>query len=421
MNTERYDVCVIGGGAAGMAAAVSYAECMTADDEYHTHKIIILEKKAALGKKVAASGNGRCNITNTNAPCALEVTDFLKNLGIVLRTEDEGRIYPYSGRAVQIVRAFENKISRLRIETVTEAVVSSIEKTRDSFIIKMESGKSILSRSVIIASGGKSSPQFGTTGDGYAWARTLGHTVTRLAPALTSLELDKKDINGTAMKGIRAKARVSLLKSCKDSSNEDCIVASELGEVQFTDTGISGIAVFNLSRFVKIDDGESIKDLPGKYDAVIDFMPEYTSEELIKLLREREKMYGSISKMKGEWLLTIVDEKLADVLVNRIEKIADSKACDMCEAAADALKRFKCSVAGVGGWKASQVTSGGVKYDEVDSNTMESHIVENLYFAGEILDYDGPCGGFNLNHAWLTGIKAGRAAANADKQRKDLR
>lgn len=413
MNTKKYDICVIGGGASGMAAAVSAgalyremrAETGAGDKEAgDSAKIIILEKKDALGRKVAASGNGRCNITNTGADNASDVTEFLESIGIVLRTEDEGRMYPYSGRAGHVIEVFEKRLEVLGIEIRTGTTVLSVGKNDDTFIIKTENDDNIEARKVIIATGGKSSPQFGTTGDGYAWAKSFGHAVTRLAPALTNFELVAKDYEGKNVKGVRAKAVVTLLKSNKKLKHNERFMAQEKGEVQFTETGVSGICIFNLSRFARIEEGETVKDIPGKYEISIDLMPEYNREDISIILRK----HLDAGMSADEALLTIVDEKLIPVILKKSESV---KAPAVEEKIASVLQDFRCSVSGMGGWKTAQVTSGGVKLSELDRDTMESLIVKGLYFTGEILDYDGPCGGFNLNNAWFTGIKAGRAAA----------
>lgn len=391
---KKYDICIIGGGASGMAAAVS------AKREESSLNILILEKKEALGKKLLATGNGRCNITNENAETVSEAKQFLNSLGLVLRTEEEGRVYPYSGRASQVVLAFEHEIERLGIEVSLNTVVSGVEINEDGFIISAEKGNKVLAEKLIIACGGKASPQFGTSGDGYTLAKKLGHTVTRLAPALTPLDIteDEKDLK--MMKGARAKARVSLYKS-----NEH--ISSESGEVQFTETGVSGIAVFNLSRHVKVEENESIKDLPGKYDIRIDFMPEFSLEEVIGIISDKLET----AEKDEDILLSIVDEKILPVLTRKALRYGHDAGLNKDEAFAHVLKNFSFGISGAGGWKTAQVTSGGVLMNEIDENTMESLIAKGLYFAGEITDYDGPCGGFNLNHAWITGVKAGRKAA----------
>lgn len=396
---KKYDICIIGGGASGMAAAI------TAKESREDLRVLLIEKKESLGKKVAATGNGRCNITNSGAEMTDVVQEFLTHNGIILRTEDEGRIYPYSGKASHVVKAFEKRLSNLGVDVATGKTVLAVKKDGDVFKIAVEDGSVYEAGKLIIACGGKSSPQFGTTGDGYSWARSLGHEVTRLAPALTNLELDEYDFGGKSVKGVRMKATVTLLRYKEDAKPYEKAVAQEKGEVQFTETGISGICVFNLSRFVRVEEGETIRDLPGKYEVSIDMMPEYNREDVSKIIKKQIDIHGNAETA----LLTVIDEKLVPVVIRKsgeisaFDSIEDRIAC--------VLQDFRCSVKGAGGWKNAQVTSGGVKITEIDEETMESKIVKDLYFAGEILDYDGPCGGFNLNFAWYTGIKAGKAAS----------
>ncbi|MBE6030048.1 MAG: aminoacetone oxidase family FAD-binding enzyme [Clostridiales bacterium] len=391
---KKYDICIIGGGASGMAAAAEAVETAENID------IIIIEKKEALGKKVAATGNGRCNITNTEAYRNDVVKAFLEHNGIVLRTEEAGRMYPYSGRASHVVMAFERKLRDAGVDIVTGKSVIAVKKDGDIFKIATDDGKIIEASKLIIACGGKSSPQLGTTGDGYAWAKSFGHTVTRLAPVLTNIELFESDFGGKEVKGVRAKGAVSLVKN-----GEDEVLATENGEIQFNETGISGICVFNISRFVKVEEGETIKDLSGKYEVVIDFMPEYEFTEALEIIKSQASCCNEIK----DALVTVIDEKLIPVIIKKARKIYGQ--IDDAEKVAMVLKEFKCSVKGAGGWKNAQVTSGGVKLSEICKDTMESKLVQGLYFAGEILDYDGPCGGYNLNFAWYTGIKAGKAAS----------
>lgn len=429
MNT--YDICIIGGGASGMAAAIAAA---AANPEV---RVAIAEKKGTLGKKLAATGNGRCNITNTDCSEYAKTEAFLRSIGIFTREEAEGRVYPYSGQAEQVVSAFVSKLNELGTDIFcgeTAVSVSLIASAADAsekgktgeknnnvngqfvFLTEMLSGRTIASKKLIIACGGKASPQYGTSGDGYACAKAFGHKVTRLAPVLAPITLESSEYDGRLLKGIRTRCTAALIKDGRQ-------IAEERGEVQFTEEGVSGIAVFNLSRFLKIEDGETLKEGMKRYSIALDLMPDYEVGSIIRLLIERQKTAGSVNLLR-----TIIDDRLAKAVLERaaaanlkstgakavnMKTVNISEPCDIeyIEDTARALKCLTYTVTGTGGWKAAQCTAGGISLDEIDENTGESKLRSGLYFAGEILDYDGPCGGFNLQNAWMTGIKAGKDAA----------
>ncbi|MDD2218265.1 MAG: aminoacetone oxidase family FAD-binding enzyme [Eubacteriales bacterium] len=392
-----YDILIIGAGASGMAAALMAARINP------SAKICILEKKEKPGKKISASGNGRCNITNTACKSSGYVREFLSSAGILTREEDEGRVYPYSGQASQVVDALVHQLSHLNVELICKTTVGQITENRGGGFVIKAAQKKYETKKLLIACGGKSSPVFGTSGDGYIFAKNLGHSVKRLAPVLTSLNSDNKE-EAMALKGIRVKARLSLYKN-------EIKLAEELGEVQFTETGISGIAVFNLSRFVRLEEDESPGVAFGQFYVIINFMPDYELNMIEKLLIERSKLPG----MNTERILnTIFPDKLAEAL-SAVCMMEQNRSATPTESdiknITTAISSFRIKLSGAGGWKDAQCTAGGVSLDEVEADTMESKIVKGLYFSGEILDYDGPCGGYNLQNAWETGIKAGTAMA----------
>lgn len=353
---KHYHICIIGAGASGCAAAITAAE--------RGRDICILEKNKEVLRKVAATGNGRCNISNTNCEEVKDVADFFEDLGIYFAEEDEGRLYPYNRSAATVVEVLEGKLKELGIDIYTETEVKEIE---EGFTVKTSKGIFTADK-LLIASGGKSGPQFGTTGDGYIFARKLGHTVSTLIPSLTAIECEG---NFKKLKGIRALASVTLRKDGKD-------IASERGEVQFTEDGLSGICIFNLSRYLKVEKGENFREGIRRFTVSVDFLPDMDEEKAHKLI---EKV-GIVSLLKKPLLDIITEQNIKD---------------------------FEVTVTGAKGWKQSQVTAGGVVTDEIDMSTMESRLVPGLYLAGEVIDYDGPCGGYNLTNAWMTGIKAGKA------------
>lgn len=378
------DICIIGGGASGLAAAI------TAGRENPDKSILIIEKKETVGKKLAATGNGKCNLTNTSCDNMGSVLKFFDSIGIFTRADEEGRVYPYCSQAKDVVYALNKAAEAAGVDIRTGITVEKIVKTADGFNIKTNKGD-FESVKLLIATGGKSAPQFGTSGDGYIFAKQLGHTVTRLAPVLTGIEV-MEDLK--SVKGVRVKALVKLLKDGQTAEKE-------YGEVQFNEDGISGICVMNLSRFIKIDEGESFIEGIRRYSVELDLVPEVETEELeIMLQRRIDAGIGNTEDL----LISIIPDKLR-------KYIADEQELGLSELT-ERLKSMKLSVSGTKGWKVAQCTSGGVTLDEIDAVTMESKLIDGLYFAGEVTDYDGPCGGYNLQYAWETGIKAGKAMAN---------
>lgn len=375
------DICIVGGGAAGMTAAIYAKE---ANPALH---ICIIEKKNQLGKKILASGNGKCNLSNLACEKVSETLDFFRRLGVITRADSEGRLYPYTEEARAVQEALKNRLLQLGVEIRSSAEVLEIEK-KEHFIIHLKTGE-IQARKVLISCGGKAGPAFGTTGDGYRWAKAFGHTVEKPIPVLTAVDL-KEDMNRLA--GIRAKASVSL-----HYQNEE--IFREKGEIQFTKTGISGICVFNLSRFLLIPEGKHFLNGFDDYQIFIDFFPDMEIEPLKELIHQRTKV-----GFDGENMLEyLVRGPIAD-WIYELSKGDVTKAASL-------LKAFPLHPKGAKGWDFAQATKGGVCLDEINSDTMESKLIKDLYFAGEVLDFDGPCGGYNLQNAWETGTIAGKEMA----------
>lgn len=360
---KKYDVCIAGGGASGCMAAVNIAR------ENSDCNICIIEKNRKLLRKVAASGNGRCNILNRNFIHSDEIEAFFFSMGVCFAEEEEGRLYPYSKSSESVIEAFMKELEKRKIDIYCETKISEIRSGDDGFTVTTDKGK-IMSDKLLIATGGKSAPEFGTTGDGFTFAKNLGHSVNRLRPSLTAIECEG---DFEKLKGCRAESEVTLLKDGKP-------VAEEYGEVQFTEDGLSGICIFNLSKYLIIDEGRNFSDEMKRYDISIDFVPDM-EENALRIALDNG---GMISFLKKPLRETVKPEE---------------------------LKNWKVKVKGAKGWKKSQVTAGGVSLDEIDDKTMESKLVRNLYFAGEVTDYDGICGGYNLGNAWITGIRAGKAMA----------
>lgn len=391
------DICIIGGGASGLAAAVSSAKIAPDMD------ICILEKKDAPGKKLAATGNGKCNLTNESCEGAVQILDFFRELGVYTRTDREGRVYPYSQQAKDVVYALVREAERMGVEILTDSPAAEIRRIKEGFQVQYPGGQ-LKTRKLLLASGGKAGPQFGTAGDGYAMAKKLGHTICRLSPVLTGMEISE-DVS--RLKGIRVKARTFLEKDGK-------ITAEETGEVQFNEDGISGICIMNLSRFVKLEQGESFSRGIARYQAGLDFLPELNLQETVWLLASRRTQKGWTAE---DLLQSILPARLGETILSEsgfsLKQPVDSVTQDDLQKLARLLKGWKLHLKGTKGWKTAQCTAGGIAMREICQETMESRLIPGLYFSGEILDYDGPCGGYNLQNAWETGIKAGKAMANA--------
>lgn len=348
----KYDVIIIGGGAAGLAAAASLENGI---------KTCILEKNRIPGRKIMATGGGRCNITNEACGQKDIALDFFKSLGLETYSDEEGRYYPYSNQASDVVKVLTDAIKAKDVDVVTESEVVSAESDGTYFIVSDAKGRSFSSKVLLVAAGGKAAPQLGTTGDGYAIAKSLGHTVKKVYPILTGINTgDMKDV-----KGVRAKGKVSLYKDGQ-------MIASETGEIQFNEDGISGICVMNMTPYIIAEKGESLDKAFSRYYIELDLAPDFDAN----MISGRDSSFG------------ILSEKLAS------------------RVSIDKIKNWRLPVMGVKGWKDAQCTAGGVAIEEINMDTMESLKREGLYFAGEVIDVQGPCGGFNLQNAWETGIYA---------------
>jgi len=351
----KYDVLIIGGGAAGLAAAASLDNGI---------KTCILEKNKIPGRKIMATGGGRCNITN-EACCQKDIAlVFFKSLGLETYSDLEGRYYPYSNQAADVVRTLLYAIEAKTVDIVTEFDAKTVTHDGGIFIVTDAKGRTVSGKMLLVAAGGKAAPQLGTTGDGYAIAKDFGHTVNKVYPILTGINTgDMKDV-----KGVRAKGKVNLFK-------DDKLIASETGEIQFNEDGISGICVMNMTIHITSEKGEQFDKALNRYHLELDLAPDFTETQLA----DRTSTFG------------ILSEKLSK------------------RVGIDEVKNWRLPVKGVKGWKDAQCTAGGVSTEEINMDTMESQKKENLYFAGEIIDVQGPCGGFNLQNAWETGIKAAKA------------
>lgn len=389
-------ICVIGGGPSGMAAAISIA------GSNPDIPVMIIEKNSQLGKKLRATGNGRCNISNSSIPGVENIIDFLNTIGIFTREEEDGRLYPFSGRADDVVGLLREGLIASGVEILTNFSVREVEADGTGFLIRGSYGgliKELKCSKLVLAMGGKASPQFGTIGEGYNIARSLGLSVTKTFPGLTWVEIPKGHLD---IQGVRAKGIAKLFRKGQ-------LIAEEEGEIQFTKAGLSGICIFNLSSKVVLGEDFSFKD----YNISLDLMGGYSINEIQKLLEQRSHITGITI---GNILRSILTSPLEKEVLNRvgisledIEKPATNLSGPVRKLISHELKDLSYPIKGIGGWKDAQITIGGVSLSEVNPSTWESNRVSGLYIVGELLDKQGPCGGYNLHNAWKTGIEAGKA------------
>ncbi len=455
---KPYDICIIGAGASGLAAALE------AGDANRDARILLVEKNDAPGRKIRATGNGRCNISNLQAEDADTAQIFFRKWGIATRTYPGGLIYPYSESAADVTELLIRQVMALGIELRTNATVTALEtyaaareestsgdfegdfeweesvqeefgrveceqeergraesigaahgrrgERKDgaeyAFRIQMEeNGKKywVLAQSVILATGGKAGPQYGTIGDGYRFLRKLGHTVRSTIPVLTPVDCAEDDCKNLA--GIRAKGHIHLSRKSPEGWMD---IFSEEGEIQFTSYGLSGICVFNMTRHMRFDRDEGL----NVFRVTIDLCPDLDVRAFL-LEQRAAARNGHRSVTAADVMASLLRRKLVKVIFRRANVSEDAVLADLSDEVVEALVQniheMTFRPTGVHGWKEAQCTSGGVLPNELDAKTGESRICPGLYVTGELQDYDGPCGGYNLNHAWNTGISAGRAAA----------
>ncbi len=410
MKRLEFRTAIIGGGAAGMMAAVSASRILSGQ------QIVLLEKNPVLGRKVSAAGNGRCNFSNRscrwqdyggqdlsvvrgafNCLSPKDTVILFEELGVLSR-EEEGRLYPYPEQASSVTEALREELTVNGIDIRLSTEVTAVEKKGNEFVIKY-GDRTLRTQNLIIAAGGKAGHKYGSTGDGYGFAKGFGHTLQRPLPAL--VQIVTGDSFASRLKGVRAKGVVSLVKGAR-------IVAREEGEIQFTEDGMSGICVFDLSRYL----GEE----PADFRIQVDLLPEYPLDRLVELLVKRqERMAGR----RGESLLKgMLKDRLIPVYLELADIDADSPIERVDRARllllAELLKCREVAVKGTKGWVEAQVTAGGVKGSELQSETLESKLVPGLFLAGEVLDVDGRCGGWNLQWAWSSGWTAGKYAAGVE-------
>lgn len=408
----KYNVGIIGAGASGLTAAIFAAR--------QGARVLLIEHMDRVGKKILSTGNGRCNLTNLKmeAECyrsnepgfPMKVIDgfpvedtlsFFEGLGIVFKDRN-GYIYPNSDQAASVLDVLREETERLPIDIRLSCSVEELSLKKGTFCIRTNQGEFQTER-LILSAGSKAAPSTGSDGSGYELAKKLGRHVIKPLPALVQLRCQGNFYKQLA--GIRTEARVELRANGR-------VLASDKGELQLTDYGLSGIPVFQISRY-----GARALDEGKRVTVLIDFMPSWPQEECFGRLRKRARFLKE--KQAGEFFTGMLNRKLGQVLLKRAGIPAEMKVSELTgkqlERLMLQLKQYEALVMSVNPFANAQVCCGGVDTREIDSSTMESRLKKGLYFTGELLDVDGICGGYNLQFAWSSGAIAGRAAAGRRK------
>jgi len=405
-NVE-YDVIIIGAGASGLTAAIAAAR--------QGGQVLVIERKEKAGKKILASGNGKCNFTNMvqkpecyrsdDSAFPMKVLscfninktiEFFKELGIYPKNR-EGYLYPNSEQALSVVQVLVMECDRLRVEFRYNETVKEITKPDFTVVTNLQAYRG---KKLILATGGCASPQLGSDGSGFVLAKQLGHTIIKPVPALVQLKSPDKCCKTAS--GVRVMSNIRLCSG-------ERVLEEETGEILFTDYGISGIPVMQVSRFAgkALDRGEKVQ-------LKLDFIQELTQEELLILLQQR--IHKHPEKNVEEMMIGLLNHKLSFVILNKTKLDICKKAKQLSNMELKELvkniKEFTLPINGTNSFENAQVCAGGVSTKEINEATMESKLYRNLYLIGEVVDVDGTCGGYNLQWAWSSGYVAGTAAGS---------
>ncbi len=417
MKKEEYDLAIIGAGPAGMMAALRAAECGA--------KVVLLEKNAVAGIKLSMTGKERCNITNAetdmrkfsahfgkngkfllNALHRFGVTEtihFFHDNNLPTKTERGGRIFPVSDKATDVQNLFLKLMKKSGVTLLTNCRIRKISRKNNSVEkIVFDKGE-ISAGNYLISTGGLSYPKTGSTGDGYSWAKEMGHRIVKAEPALTPVRVHEgwiRELEGLSLRNVE----ISLFQGGKKQE-------SRFGEALFTAHGMSGPIILDMSKRI----GELLER--GKTELFIDLKPALDHDKLDKrILRDLEE---NRKKAMKNILPGLLPKKLIPVMLELTGIDPEKKGSDITKEERKKLrlllKEFPLTVKELHGFNKAIITTGGVSLKEVDPKTMRSRIIDNLYFAGEILDLDGPTGGYNLQVCWSTGYVAGESAAGNHK------
>ena len=421
---KYYDVAVMGGGPAGMMAAGRAAELGA--------RVVLVEKNESLGKKLLLTGGGRCNLTNAEpdarkfieklggkngkfffSPLAAfgtqQAIDFFERMGVKTKVEDRKRVFPVSDDAADILRALEAYMERGNVTVMTDATAAGFNTRENKLTQLLLRGGEVEASSYVLTTGGRSRPETGSSGEGLKWVAKLGHRVLNPFPALVPLKISDawvKKTQGLSMDNI---AVTLLVNGKKDSART--------GNILFTHFGMSGPTILDMSKRV----GEVLKDKGAEVFLSLDLKPALTIAQLDERVQKDFKKYQNKTFRNG--LDDLLPRKLIPAIIALV-KINPNKAVHEITREdrlrlVKMLKDLRMTPIGLLGFDKAIASSGGVDLNEVDSKTMGSKLVENLYFAGDVLDIDAPTGGFNLQLCWSAGYVAGEAAARAAIKEKN--
>ncbi len=420
---NNFDVAIIGGGPAGMMAAGRAAELGA--------RVILLEKNKKPGKKLLLSGKGRCNVTNAefNLRALVEnygkngkflfrvfsvfgpkdVIDFFEKFGLKTKTERGKRVFPVSDKSEDVLKTLIKHLVKNKVNIVYNSEVIGIDCQNKKIKKLILKNGEIVARNYIFCTGGKSYPLTGSTGDGFKWAKDLGHHIEKLSPALVPIKVKEnwvKDLQGLSLKNVQINVFQSgpAPEQARYGAGEK--QDSRFGEMLFAHFGLSGPIILDISKKV----GELLKN--GGVKLSLDLKPALDFAKLDKRVQRDFKKYQN--KSFKNCLIDLLPRKLIPIIVKlsniNPEKMANSITRGERHNLVKLLKNLEMTVTGLLGFDFAIVTSGGISLEEIDDKTMKSKIIDNLFFAGEIIDVDGPTGGLNLQICWSTGYLAGENA-----------
>jgi len=395
---------IIGGGAAGLIAA-----CLLARKK---QDVVLLEKQARVGRKLLSTGNGRCNLSNLNASkkdyygdpryirAAIsafnpeDACDFFESIGVICSADEEGRVYPLSNQAAGVLDALRLFAAENGCETITEFEVKNIARKKGGYIIEAGDGRRMQADFIIIACGGLAAPKLGGCADGYKLLEAFGHKCSARLPAIAALKTDPEAVR--ALKGIRMHGRLELF--CGEK-----LLRSEDGEILFSETGVSGIAAMQLARSVNLEMQKG-----GKCRLKLNFLPGAPDD----FIQKRASLLPD--RPLDDFLSGIVPKRLGQVIIKNagigpLSMAAGDLTLSQCRAIQAMLTGWTLNVKSTLGFDQAQVTCGGAELKDFDPATLESRRAENLFAAGEVLDVDGDCGGFNLQWAWASAALCAQA------------
>lgn len=394
-------IAVIGGGASGLMAAIA-AKC-------GNNKVTIYERSKRVGRKLLATGNGRCNMTNTGAAegnyygtdpgfvknvidrfWVKETLDFFTEIGVLWKEEKDGKVYPYCDSASAVLDVLRHRTECAGVLCECGFDVKSVKKSGNTFLVEAYDGRRGEFDRVIIAAGGKAAPALGSNGSGYELLKSFGHSITGLSPSLVQIKTETDTVK--KLKGIKLNARLSIGGR------------SETGELLFTEYGLSGPPAFSLSAI-----------LGDNKEAVIDAMPEYDYIDVVGMLRTRKEYLHDITL--EEYFTGMLNKRIGQAILKDAgfaplsSPVSALSERDL-KKIASVIKGWRFKITGTMSWNNAQVTKGGALTSEFDGTDMQSKLIRGLYACGEVLDIDGDCGGYNLQWAWSSGYIAGYSAGS---------